>query len=56
VVKQIEQLEDVYKVKTLNLWEVEKGSEVASTHVVVKKGTDSNDIQEKIQKIVGTNE
>jgi Co/Zn/Cd efflux system component len=38
------------------MWEVEKGSEVASAHVVVKKGWDSNIVQEKIQKIVGTKE
>ena len=49
----IEALPEVYSVKTYNLWEVEKGEEVASLHVVVKKDADSENVTKKIKKIVG---
>ena len=55
-VTKVEALENVYKIKTLNAWEVEKGDEVVSLHVVVKKDTDSTKVQQQIKNIMGVNE
>lgn len=51
--QRIEDLADVYKVKNLNLWEVEKGKEVCSVHVVVRKEADANKVNEEVAQAVG---
>jgi zinc transporter 5/7 len=49
---KVEELDEVYKVKTLNLWEIESGAEVCSIHVVVRKDTNSNAVNEKIKQVI----
>lgn len=47
---KVEAIDEVYKVKTLNYWEIEKGNEVCSIHVIVRKDADSNRVNEKIKQ------
>ena len=49
----VKKIEAFYKVKKIALWEVEKGKEVCSVHVVVRKGVSSNEVNERVTGLVG---
>ena len=50
LIKSIENLDNVYSVKTYNVWEIEKGQKVVTLHVVVKYDSHAEEVKNMIRK------